>query len=497
MKLFALLVARAAFAFIQLRKHWVVVTVLLMLQAGLIAIAALALGAFGEQHPRFSDADASATGSFITANGTTATSWQLAGPSGPGMQDDGGALTLFPAAITTDTPTSTTTILAQVAYTVPLAGTFNITMGSPDVTSTVSGVVTPGQTVVFAPQQVAYTILSATGTAIVLTSNYTGGSDTTSSAVLISSTSANQPNGNILIDLGAVTNLSNVNHVLLKQNGNVYGAIGADGIEGAIWLRNNDGPLTPISTNYVLASDGNITNLNAPASAIRFNVAGSLSMQMGTILGFYGFGTVQYSDPDLTPIFNEVQVQGTDAGSVQSGHTWSITGQQGGPAYGLSNIAGMGANINISSGLGGASLADAGFNGDAGEVNLQVGGTSTTAGTTVFGVDYAGNYVEKSSGISTASATVTLTNAQMESPYLILNGTTATPSCTIKIGASPIANTARYWFIDWSGVTLSTNSIIFTAGSGATTATLTAATAIGKVLVLFEPTANTVYLLGI
>lgn len=40
--------------------------------------------------------DASALGTFISANGTTSTEWQIAGPSGPGFVDDAGALDILP-----------------------------------------------------------------------------------------------------------------------------------------------------------------------------------------------------------------------------------------------------------------------------------------------------------------------------------------------------------------------------------------------------------------
>ncbi|HKM55593.1 MAG TPA: hypothetical protein VJY33_19465, partial [Isosphaeraceae bacterium] len=123
----------------------------------------------------------------------------------------------------------------------------------------------------------------------------------------------------------------------------------------------------------------------------------------------------------------------------------------------------------------------------AGQVNLQAGGA------TVFGVDYSGQYSEKSSGISTASATHTFTASEIANPYLVLNGTTATPTCTFTVPNAPLTNTARYWFVDWSGVTIGGNSIVFVAGSGATPATITSAST-SKVLILFEPDANDLFL---
>jgi hypothetical protein len=56
-----------------------------------------------------------------------------------------------------------------------LSGTFNVSNGSPNVTSTVSSVVSVGQTMVFFSQLgVGYTVQNVVGTAITLTSNYTG-----------------------------------------------------------------------------------------------------------------------------------------------------------------------------------------------------------------------------------------------------------------------------------------------------------------------------------
>lgn len=56
--------------------------------------ATVLLGARGA--PLTENADASALGSFVSANGTTANEWQIAGPNGPGFVDDAGALDLLP-----------------------------------------------------------------------------------------------------------------------------------------------------------------------------------------------------------------------------------------------------------------------------------------------------------------------------------------------------------------------------------------------------------------
>lgn len=94
--------------------------------------------------------------------------------------------------------------------------------------------------------------------------------------------------------------------------------------------------------------------------------------------------------------------------------------------------------------------------------------------------------------ISTASASVTLSSAQIMTPIIQLNGVTASPSCTITL-PNTVGGT---WYFDFSGVTIGINSVIFTTGSG-TSATVTAALFVGgKTLVTVQVVASNVVSAG-
>jgi len=423
MKTFALLVARAIFIFHRLSYRGFI-TLLAGLLAGLcVAGAAIAVLGLREPAHQDADADAGALANYISANGSTSNYWQIAGATGPYLSNDGGAASLIAEPEDADTPAHDTVIQAQAAYAVPLAGTFNTQLGSPSVTSTVSGVVSGSEVIVFGNQPyIAYTVLSAVGPAITLTTNFGGTNDATNTAILISATVANQSGGNVTFDLGAA-NGPKVNHVFFQQNGRVFGAIGTGNgpFFTDFWLTNNNGVLVPSGTNYLVASDGVGALINAPTGDIRFNIASSIYMDMTTTGLFLSFATLEFSNSATSPMINEAPQSVTDAGAA-TGHPFSITAQAGEPAGGVSNNGGVGGNLLLSAGSGGTSVG--GDAGNAGQVNLQAGGA------TVFGVDYSGQYSEKSSGISTASATHTFTASEIANPYLVLNGTTATPTCS-------------------------------------------------------------------
>ena len=133
------------------------------------------------------------------------------------------------AAQTTNAPTNSITIQSQAAYQVALAGTFNVQNGSPDVTSTISGVITTAFSIVFAQQPgVVYNITSVTGTSIVLTTNYTGTTNAATAATQVSGTAANQLNGSIILDIGTPINAttSNVEGLIkFKFDGGIFGGI--------------------------------------------------------------------------------------------------------------------------------------------------------------------------------------------------------------------------------------------------------------------------------
>ena len=431
------------------------------------------------------------TSTILQVGGTTNKTWT------PGTETwaAGVASPLYTQAQqSTDAPANSTTIQSQAAFSVALSGTFNVTNGSPDVTSTTSGVVTNGQVIVFAEQPgVAYTVSAATGTAIVLTGNYTGTSLSNTTAIRVSATVANQANGSLVLDSGVPNVTGQVSYTYFKTNGFLFAAFGQDAAAagtGLMWLSQPNSGLVPSTSNYVFGSSGSTTFINSMgAGGVEILVANSPNTTFtAASINLAATGSIVWATA-LVPSFTQTALGSTSAGSGVNGKTWTFTAQAGQAATGASNNGGNGGTINISSGaLGTSGSATAGI---PGQINLQ------QAGTTVLGIDGSGLYVEQSTGISTAGATITPSAAQLASPYLVLTGTTATPSCTITIAASPNSNTSRFWYVDISAVTLSTNSIIFTAGTGATTATITAATAISKVLVLFQPTANTLYLLGI
>ena len=95
LKAFALLIARVLFALrcapMFLRRHvWpLVFALLLSLLVGAVTLLAVIMAA---PKPLTSDADASPLGTFISANGTTANGWSVAGASGPQIVNDGGVL---------------------------------------------------------------------------------------------------------------------------------------------------------------------------------------------------------------------------------------------------------------------------------------------------------------------------------------------------------------------------------------------------------------------
>jgi hypothetical protein len=105
------------------------------------------------------------------------------------------------------------------------AATFNVSNGSANVTASVTqtGLLLPGQTVMFSSQPaVAYTILSATGTAVVLTSNYTGISNAAASIAglitaptLLLPDTTNKGIGNVVIQGNAPAAISSAGSLQL------------------------------------------------------------------------------------------------------------------------------------------------------------------------------------------------------------------------------------------------------------------------------------------
>lgn len=397
---------------------------------------------------------------------------------------------------TSDTAANNFTLQSQAAFQTALAGTFNTQSGMAAVTSTISGVVSPGQVVVFGNQPgVGYTINTWSGTSGTLTGNFTGTTNASNTAIQISATGANQSAGNIVLDTNTSLLSTRQSYIYFKNNGFLYGALG--GLNGStnfgtLYLKPaTSSSLVPSGTNYVLASDGSILYINGPATAVKFEIAGAgVLFELDPTVVQIALSTVQFtSGVGTPPVIDQVAKASTSTLDGGAGESLSIIAQAGQAATGANGNGGAGGPLILSSGAGGTSV-DASA-GNPGPVNLETGGT------VVSGVDYSGQYVTQSAGISTASATHTLTAAEIVKPYLVLTGTTATPTCTFTLPNPPLTGTTRFWYVDWSTVTIGGNSIVFQAGTPGATATITAATAISKVLILFEPDANDVYLLGI
>ena len=200
-------------------------------------------------------------------------------------------------------------------------------------------------------------------------------------------------------------------------------------------------------------------------------------------LGLYSAG-IQFNASQATPLINQ-------AAPITDTATTSLT-IQAQSAYSLATSNITGGNLAISSGAG-AAKGTATASEAAGILELQADGY------TMMSFDGYGMSVAMSGGISTASATLTLSAANMLCPYLVLTGTTATPSCTITIPSVPVSGFARKWYVDINAVTLSTNSIIFVCGTSAATVTITAATVTptgATVFCIMQPNANSLYLVG-
>ena len=88
----------AAFVRARLAVRLVLGTVATVLVTSFIAAVAvlIVLSSRRAAEPSGGLADAGALGTFISANGTTANEWQIAGPTGPGFVDDAGALDILP-----------------------------------------------------------------------------------------------------------------------------------------------------------------------------------------------------------------------------------------------------------------------------------------------------------------------------------------------------------------------------------------------------------------
>jgi hypothetical protein len=252
---------------------------------------------------------------------------------------------------------------------------------------------------------------------------------------------------------------------------------------------------TALGSDQIIVGDSNASNLlfRIPTTGtFEFQAAGvsyyGLSGKDPYVFAFFAAAT----NPTITQAIQltdvPVPLMTFRAGAADVNATTNITGGN------LLVEGGVGATGNAT--FIGGSVAINGLPGNvpanSGQVVLQ------NTATTIFGVDANGPFFGQSPAISVAAANVTLSGADMLSGYFNLTGTVATPSCTITLPSGlPTGGAAREWRVDISQVTLGANSIIFTVGTGATTATITAATAISKVLLLFQPTANTLYLLGI
>lgn len=232
------------------------------------------------------------------------------------------------------------------------------------VTSTISGVVSAGQVVVFANQPgAAYTINTWSGTSGTLTGNFTGTTNGTVAATRISATAANQSNGPLIMDLGVppivsggsmVPNNGN-NGLILKYNGFNIGFWGPDGSNSGFWLGASTGSITPSTTNFALSSDGSLLNVSAASTQIRLLIGGTIYASLTTSAFSSNVPNFTFTLTNAAPTFTQNAIASTSLASGAAGQTWSITAQAGQAATGGSHNGGAGGNLALLAGPGGAS----------------------------------------------------------------------------------------------------------------------------------------------
>lgn len=146
-------------------------------------------------------------------------------------------------------------------------------------------------------------------------------------------------------------------------------------------------------------------------------------------------------------------------------------------AQNATGVSSTGGNLVLTSGTG-TSVDGYLLLGAGGNIELQLDGY--------------GLAITQSAPISTAVSTLTLNTTNLLCPYLVFNDTLNTPTCTVTFPCTVAPNTTRYWVVDTTNVIFSTNSLVFTIGSGAATVTVT--TVSPTVFRLYAPNSNSLYI---
>lgn len=219
------------------------------------------------------------SGVELFVGGTTATQLGITG-SGLTFGTGVSAPLITQLAAITDVAAANTTIQSQAPWSVPLSGTFSLTLNSTSVTSSVSGAVSNGQVVVFQGLQTAFTVSAASGFTFTISAAWPTTSNPTATGVQISATGTHQACGNITLDAGT-SPAAATSYIQFKWNGFTFGGMGTStGGYGALYLTNTGTNFT--SSGAVLTSNGAITVLYAPTSVLRFYSAGTYIAQWGT-----------------------------------------------------------------------------------------------------------------------------------------------------------------------------------------------------------------------
>ena len=181
---------------------------------------------------------------------------------------------------------------------------------------------------------------------------------------------------------------------------------------------------------------------------------------------------------NATSVYSMNQSVSTSAGSGATGNQVNFSAQAGQPATGAGNNGGNGGATMLLAPVGGSSgSATAGATGTTG-LGACGGPTCIAAGTAWLTMGGTGDGITMgANGISTATGTVTPTAAQASLPLQLLTAT-----LTANLTVDYPNNTNAIWWIDISGLTFSTHSLILECGTGATSVTLTALTTNDNIL---------------
>jgi hypothetical protein len=351
------------------------------------------------------------------------------------------------------------------------------------------------------------------------------------------STAGSGTPGNVVFDLPSPTGSGAESFVILQRSGTTYAAIScypAAPAQGQLWLggaaaatsnanftlsTNSSTGITQLvgpdeiqliadSGTYALVSNVGVSTANttAPSSAHSgfvdlYGASGALGIN-GTGLTFPTYLSNFTLDAPSTASTNLNLGATNITGSIVVGGTQQT---------GSTSIYGTG--ISVLSNAGSAVSLDAATS--SGTVAIRLGAVNTTGeiaiGSNISGVlplasssnisvsigttkeiqyDGYGASMAVTSGIALHSSNITLTEAQMATPYLAFSGT-LTASVTVTLSANTLSGFARYWYVDLSGITFNSHSITFTIGTGASTVVISSLATNSTVITLFNAFANT------